>query len=76
MLLTAFVVWRASPRGRSLALAFGLVEATLLVVTPSSHMYYFVFLLPAWTAVFAELIRTRSRGRPVGSGFPSPSATC
>ena len=46
MLFTAFVLWRASPRGRGLALAFGLVEATLLVVTPSSHIHSFVFLLP------------------------------
>ena len=40
-------------------LAFGLVQVTLLVVTPSSHIHYFhyfVFLLLAWTAVVAELI--------------------
>jgi len=61
VLAAGYVLWRCSNvnRGRGLILAFGVVEATLLVVTPSSHIHYFVFLLPAWTGVLAELAQHR-----------------
>ncbi len=53
---TAYAVWRSRPSGRGIALAFGLVEATMLAVAPSSHIHYYVFLLPAWTAALVELV--------------------
>jgi hypothetical protein len=56
VVVAGFVLWRCRGEGRGVILAFGLIEAVLLVVTPSSHIHYFVFLLPAWTAVFAELL--------------------
>jgi len=59
VLIAGYVLWRCRARGKGLILAFGVVEATLLVVTPSSHIHYFVFLLPAWTAVLAELVQHR-----------------
>ena len=59
--VTAWVVWRASPGARGLSLAWGLVAATMLVIAPVTHIFYFVFLLPGWTAVLAELV-----DRPLG----------
>jgi alpha-1,2-mannosyltransferase len=58
---TAWIVWRASPIARGLGLAWGLVAATMLVVAPVTHIFYFVFLLPGFTAVLAELVE-----RPLG----------
>ncbi len=52
---TALALWRSRPSGRGIPLAFGLVEATMLAVAPSSHIHYYVFLLPAWTAALVEL---------------------
>jgi hypothetical protein len=42
--------------GRAWGLAFGLVATTMLVATPSSHIFYFGFLLPGWTAALAVLL--------------------
>ena len=58
---TAWIVWRAAPGVRGLGLAWGLVAATMLVVAPVTHIFYFVFLLPGLTAVLAELVE-----RPLG----------
>jgi alpha-1,2-mannosyltransferase len=54
--LTAWVVQRSTPDSRSLALVWGLLSATTLVIAPVTHVFYFVFLLPGWTAVLADLL--------------------
>jgi Glycosyltransferase family 87 len=63
-LAVAWLFWRTPIAGRfGWGLAFGLVAATMLVATPSSHIFYFVFLLPGWTAALALLVSRRlSRG--------------
>lgn len=38
-------------------LTFGLIAATMLVVSPSSHVFSYVLLLPAWTAGLASLLQ-------------------
>jgi hypothetical protein len=56
----AWLVWRTPLSGRlGWGLAFGLLAATMLVATPSSHIFYFVFLLPGWTAALASLLSRR-----------------
>jgi hypothetical protein len=52
----ALLVWRAAPGVRSLSLVWGLLSATMLVVAPVTHVFYFVFLLPGWTAALAALV--------------------
>jgi hypothetical protein len=42
---------------RSYGLMFGLVAAAMLLVAPSAHAAYYIFLLPGWTAILAELVR-------------------
>jgi hypothetical protein len=63
VLLTAVVVGRTAQTRRSLPLAWGLIATTMLIVAPVTHIFYYVFLLPAWTALLADLI-----DRPLG-GF-------
>src|SRR5207302_10974507 len=41
-------------------LLFGLHAVVMLVVAPSAHAPYYIFLLPAWTAILAALV-----GRPL-----------
>jgi hypothetical protein len=54
----AWLLWRTPLQSRlPWGLAFGLIAATMLVATPSSHIFYFVFLLPGWTAAVAVLLR-------------------
>lgn len=54
--LVARLAWRASPGARSLSLVWGLISATMLVVAPVTHVFYFVFLLAGWTTALAELL--------------------
>jgi hypothetical protein len=52
-------------------LRFGLVAATMLVVAPSAHASYYVFLLPGLTAGLADLLQ-RPPSRPaalLGAGL-------
>jgi hypothetical protein len=62
----AFAAWvlsRARTSPPRFGLIFGLVGAVMLVIAPSAHAPYYVFLLPAWTAILAGLV-----GRPTGRG--------
>jgi glycosyl transferase family 87 len=43
------------PRSRY-GLLFGLICAVMLVVAPSAHAPYYIFLLPGWTAIFAAAL--------------------
>jgi hypothetical protein len=52
-----WVLLRAPVGARTYGLMFGLVAATMLVMAPSAHAPYYIFLLPAWTAILAELLR-------------------
>lgn len=52
----ALVVARAAPSKRAYGLLFGLVGTVMLVVSPSAHIQYYIFLLPAWTAMLAVLL--------------------
>jgi hypothetical protein len=38
------------------AILFGLIETMMLVVSPSGHAQYYIFLLPGWTAIMAALL--------------------
>jgi hypothetical protein len=58
-LFSALVVRRTTQSRRSLALAWGLVGTTMLVLAPVTHIFYYVFMLPAWTALFADLVDRR-----------------
>ncbi len=56
-LFAAWVLHR-SPIGESTyGLMFGVVAVVMLVAAPSAHASYYVFLLPAWTAILADLLR-------------------
>jgi Glycosyltransferase family 87 len=59
VLFAAVVLWWTTQSSRSLALAWGLIATTMLVVAPVTHIFYYVFMLPAWTAVLAELVDRR-----------------
>jgi hypothetical protein len=54
-----WLVWRTPVAGRAWAVVFGLLGATMLVATPSSHIFYFVFLLPGSTAALGLLLERR-----------------
>ena len=56
VLWAGLVVWKSNQSARSLALGWGLIATTMLVVAPVTHIFYYVFMLPAWTAVFADLV--------------------
>jgi hypothetical protein len=56
VLWAGVVVWKSNQSARSLALGWGLIATTMLVVAPVTHIFYYVFMLPAWTAVFADLV--------------------
>jgi hypothetical protein len=55
--VVAWVLLRARVGPRTYGLLFGLVAAAMLVVAPSAHPSYYIFLLPGWTAILAELLR-------------------
>jgi hypothetical protein len=59
MVFAGWVLLRARIDSRTLGLMFGLVSVVMLVVAPSAHAPYYVFLLPAWTAILAALWRMR-----------------
>jgi hypothetical protein len=56
---TALVVWRSEHGPRSLPLIWGLIATTMLVVAPVTHIFYYAFLLPAWTAALGHLVDRR-----------------
>jgi hypothetical protein len=51
---------------RTYGLMFGLVLAVMLVAAPSAHAPYYIFLLPAWTAILAALVGKRLSPLAVG----------
>jgi hypothetical protein len=57
--LAALVVLRAQISRHSYPLLFGMVLAVMLVVSPSAHAPYYIFLLPGWTAILAALVARR-----------------
>ncbi len=57
----AWIVHRGRIGGSTYGLLFGLVAVVMLVAAPSAHPPYYIFLLLAWTAILAELLR-----RPFG----------
>jgi hypothetical protein len=56
-LLAAWVLSRSRIGPSTYGLMFGLVGAVILVVAPSAHAPYYIFLLPGWTAILADLVR-------------------
>jgi len=56
LLWTAFALVKSQQCARSLALSWGLIATTMLVVAPVTHIFYYVFMLPAWTAALADLV--------------------
>ena len=59
----AFAAWlllRTNIGPPTYGLMFGLTLAVILIVAPSAHPPYYIFLLPAWTAILAALV-----GRPL-----------
>ena len=58
-LFAGWVMLRSRSRAPRYGLMFGLIGAVMLVAAPSAHAAYYVFLLPGWTALVAELV-----GRP------------
>jgi hypothetical protein len=65
----AWVLNRARPRTWNYGLAFGVIAVVMLVVAPSAHAPYYIFLLPAWTAILAELLRRQRSVRVIGCWF-------
>jgi len=63
VVVAGWVLHRVTLNRITLGLAFGLIMAVMLVVSPSAHIPYYVFLLPAWTAMLAELLRRPLSGR-------------
>jgi hypothetical protein len=57
MLFAAWAFFRVALDRKTWGLAIGLISALMLVVAPSAHVAYYIFLLPAWTAMLAELLR-------------------
>jgi hypothetical protein len=52
----AWVLHSARAAASKYGLMFGLVAVVMLVVAPSAHAPYYVFLLLAWTAILAALL--------------------
>ncbi len=64
-----FVAWvlkRTRGAASSYGLMFGLVAVVMLVAAPSAHAPYYVFLLPGWTAILADLLRRPLSGPTLG----------
>jgi hypothetical protein len=65
----AFAGW-ALARSRidrsTYGLMFGLIAAVMLVISPSAHAAYYVFLLPAWTAILADLVHRQFSTKLLG----------
>jgi Glycosyltransferase family 87 len=81
--LVAWVLHRSRNRTSTYGLMFGLVAVVMLVAAPSAHPPYYIFLLPAWTAILAALLRRSFSGQTLGfwaalavaytfSGFDQP----
>jgi Glycosyltransferase family 87 len=62
----AWVLYRSRIAASTYGLMFGVVAVVMLVAAPSAHAPYYVFLLPAWTALLADLVRRPLSGRTVG----------
>jgi hypothetical protein len=54
--VAAVVVAHSNVRGAGYGVLFGVVEAVMLIASPSAHIQYYIFLLPAWTALLALLV--------------------
>jgi hypothetical protein len=52
--LVLFSTRKARPR---YGLMFGLVSVAMLVLAPSAHPAYYIFLLPGWTAILADVVQ-------------------
>jgi hypothetical protein len=63
VVLAGWAVVRTTLGPRTYGLFFGLVAVVMLIVSPSAHVHYYIFLVLAWTAMLAELLR-----RPGGAG--------
>jgi hypothetical protein len=66
IIVAAFVAWvlfRSRIGPLTYGLMFGLVAVVMLVAAPSAHAPYYIFLLPAWTAILADLLRRPVTGR-------------
>ena len=59
MLAVGWVLLQVRIDARTYGLMFGLVAVVMLIAAPSAHPPYYIFLLPAWTAILANLL-----GRP------------
>jgi hypothetical protein len=62
-LIVAWMLYRSVIGPATYGLMFGMVAVVMLVAAPSAHAPYYVFLLPAWTAILADLVR-----RPLSGG--------
>jgi len=65
----AFAGWvlhRARLQAATYGLGFGLIAVVTLVVAPSAHAAYYIFLLPAWTAILAALLDRPVSVRAIG----------
>jgi hypothetical protein len=58
-LFAGWVLLKSRSKAPRYGLLFGLIGAVMLVAAPSAHAAYYVFLLPGWSAIVAELV-----GRP------------
>jgi hypothetical protein len=59
MIVVGWILLKAQIGTRMYGLMFGLVAAAMLVVAPAAHAPYYIFLLPAWTAILGELLGRR-----------------
>jgi Glycosyltransferase family 87 len=59
VLWTAFVLARSRQCARSITLSWGVIATTMLVVAPVTHIFYYVFMLPGWTAALGDLVERR-----------------
>jgi hypothetical protein len=58
LVLTGWVVHKATITPAQYPLMFGLIAAVMLIVAPSVHAPYYVFVLPALTAILGNLVRS------------------
>jgi hypothetical protein len=66
IILAGLVLLKARIRPSTFGLTFGLIAVVMLVVAPSAHAPYYVFLLPGWTAILAALLSRPLSARTTG----------
>ncbi|MBV9893505.1 MAG: DUF2029 domain-containing protein [Chloroflexi bacterium] len=59
LVLVGWFVTRVRIPASRYGLFFGIIAAVMLVVAPSVHTPYYIFLLPGWTAILAELVASQ-----------------